>query len=117
MSHYRRPGSGGNKVFLGLIIIVVGVLILLKQLGMIPYLNLHRTWPFVLIVIGVAIGMRNRFTTLAPYILIAIGFSHLIPAFSFTLAGREIDSEEIVIPLLLVGAGLFIMFRPHRRQH
>ncbi|HRO42822.1 MAG TPA: LiaF-related protein [Flavipsychrobacter sp.] len=115
MSHYRDQRRG-NKVFFGILIIIIGLFIFLKQVGLIPMLDFHANWPLILIAVGLLIGVKNRFSSPAPYILIAIGIFNYIPAFTFTMAGREVDSEDIVLPFLLVLAGLVIILKPKKKH-
>ena len=89
---------------------------LLKQIGLIPMLDFRANWPLVLIAVGILIGVRNRFSSPAPFILIAIGIFNYIPAFSFTLAGKEVDSEDMVVPLLFILAGLVIILKPKKKH-
>ena len=116
MSRYRNHRHRGNKIFFGVLIIVIGLFILLKQIGLIPMLDFRANWPLVLIAVGILIGVRNRFSSPAPFILIAIGIFNYIPAFSFTLAGKEVDSEDMVVPLLFILAGLVIILKPKKSQ-
>lgn len=115
MSQYGDR-QGGRKVFLGVLIIIIGLFVFLKQVGLIPMLNFRENWPLILIAIGALIGVNNRFSTPAPYILIAIGIFNYIPAFTFTLGGREVDSEDMVVPLLLILAGLVIILKPKKKS-
>jgi predicted membrane protein len=117
MSHYGNQKHRGNKALLGVLIVLVGLLLFVRQIGLLPDLNLHLTWPVILIAVGLFIGIRNRFSSPAPFILLAIGIFNLIPAFTFTLGGREIDSEDLVVPLLIMLAGIVIIFKPRKKKH
>jgi|GEM_PF-1247683 len=94
----------------GVLILVIGVLILFKQLGFGDIFPIHTFWPFILIVIGVIIGLRTNFRTPAPFILIIIGALHAIPSFSFHIGDHIVYSQRLVVPVLMIGAGLFFLF-------
>ena len=106
---FSNNGRGSGKVGFGVVIILIGLAIFLKQIDMLPYLNLRFTWPIILIAIGLFIGIRNKFSNNAPFILMAIGVFNLIPAFSFNIGTREVDSEDLVIPAILIIAGLVMI--------
>lgn len=118
MSHYEnnrhRPG---NKVAFGFIIILIGLAIFLKQIDMLPYFDLSSTWPIILIIVGVLIGIKNKFRNTAPFILIAVGVFNLIPGFSFKIGANSVDSEELVIPTILILAGIVMIFKPRKKKH
>lgn len=116
MSHYGNRRDRGNKVFFGILIIIIGLFIFLKQVGLMPMLDFHANWPLFLIAIGILLGIKKRFASPAPFILIAIGVFNYIPAFTFTLGGREVDSERLVVPLLFIFIGLIIIFKPKKKH-
>jgi len=98
------------------LIIIVGLFIFLKEVGLIPMLDFHANWPLALIAVGVLTGVRNRFSSPAPYILIVVGILNYIPAFTFSLGGREVDSEDLVVPLLFILAGLVLILKPKKKR-
>lgn len=113
---FSNNGRGSGKVGFGVVIILIGLAIFLKQIDMLPYLNLRFTWPIILIAIGLFIGIRNKFSNNAPFILMAIGVFNLIPAFSFNIGTREVDSEDLVIPAILIIAGLVMIVKPGKKK-
>lgn len=52
----------GGRIFVGIIILGVGVIFLLSNWGIIP--SLHSTWPLILIVVGLAfllgVGKKHK---------------------------------------------------------
>ncbi|MBS1589306.1 MAG: hypothetical protein JST52_06790 [Bacteroidetes bacterium] len=108
--------SRSNKALFGVIIVLIGAGLFLEKIGLLPHFDFEITWPLVLIVIGLLIGVRNRFSTPAPYILLAIGVFNLIPAFTFHVGDKAIDSEDIVMPLLVMLGGLFIILKPRKKK-
>lgn len=112
--HSHQGNHGGGKFLFGIIIILIGIGIFLKHAGLLPYLHLRATWPLILIVVGIFVGFRNGFFSPGPVILIGIGVFNLIPAFSFNIGNRSIDSEDLVVPFLLVAGGIMLIFRSGR---
>lgn len=99
-----------NRVFFGIALALVGLGLLLKSLGILPSF-IHFSFPVILIIIGVMIGIKNNFRNNSWWILIAIGLANAIP--QFEIMGRS--SKHLVWPLLLVILGLMIAFRPKRK--
>ena len=106
----RRPyreHHPASRLFFGLGIAAVGILLLLKTLGILPPF-VRFSWPLVVLVIGALIGIKNSFRGNAWWILMLVGIAHLIPAFH--VMGRS--SRHLVWPLGLVIFGLMVAFRP-----
>ncbi len=96
-----------GKVWAGLIIIVVGALILLDNVGF----SMPRwlfSWGNLLIVIGLLIGFKHNFRHSGWFIMILIGsYISLENAY-----GDTINFSKIVLPCLIVALGLFIIIKP-----
>ena len=96
-----------GKVWAGLIIVAVGALILLDNVGFnIPSWIFH--WSNILIVIGLFIGIKHNFRNGSGIILIIVG------AF-FTLKealDNFYDFDRVGWPLLIIALGLFLIFKP-----
>ena len=111
----RRSRGGDGKATFGLIIAAAGVFFLLFQLDMLNpieyYIGLG--WPLVLIVIGLVLGVRNKWRTIGPYILLTIGLVNLIPRFHVY---NHVTSDDLIAPAALIAFGLYIAFRK-RRSH
>ena len=112
----NNNGHRGNKIVVGVIIIIIGLALFIRQVGIFPDFDMHITWPVGLIALGLFLGVKNKFSTNVPYIFIAIGLFHLIPAFSFNIGGREVDSEDVAIPALIILAGLLLIFKPRKKK-
>jgi predicted membrane protein len=84
--HMHRHGHNGNSRFvLGGLIILAGILLVMKNLGALPWQisDIVFSWQMLLIVIGIInISRRNHFVP--GVILIAIGSYFLIPEFTNT---------------------------------
>lgn len=101
----RRDG----KIVFGLIVAAIGVIFLLNMLDIISPLHyiIDMGWPVILIIIGILLGIKNKWRNNAPYVLIIIGIANLIPVFHI----RDVSSKQLVWPGLLIMAGLMIAFR------
>lgn len=108
---YNRDRRGG-RVFGGMILLLLGVFLMLKKLNLIPYFSIHNTWPFIIIAIGLFIGVRKRFHNHAWWILILIGVAHLIPP--FTIMG--VSAGSLMVPLAFIIGGLLIVFRSRKKN-
>lgn len=103
--NYRSPRS----MWTGILILGIGVLILLRRMGLdIP--GRLFSWEALLIVIGIVIGLRSGFRNFSSFILIAIGL--------LFMARREgwipYSLGRFVFPSAIIIAGLLILLRPRR---
>jgi len=108
---YNYNRHDHNRGWFGFIVLIVGLLILAKHLNL-YYLHFHLLWPVALIVIGLILGVKHRFRNVAPFVLIGVGTAYLIPPFEF----MGISSSELAVPVGLILIGLYIIFRPRRKQ-
>ncbi len=102
-----------NRVFFGILLALVGTGFLLRELDILPYYSLLVSWPFILIIIGVLIGIKNNFRRNAWWILIVVGLANLTP--QFTIHGHQ--SSELVWPAAIIIIGLVIAFRPRKDKN
>ncbi|BCG58383.1 cell wall-active antibiotics response protein LiaF [Paenibacillus sp. URB8-2] len=111
-----------SQVFGGLILIGIGVLFLLRQMGYakfdIGYL-FSNFWPVVLIIIGskrLLAGGRDGgrgFSSIGALFIVALGVYFLGRNLEwFDLSAG--DFFTMIIPVALIGGGLMVIFRPHR---
>lgn len=108
---YKYNRHDHNKGWFGFIILIVGLAIMGQQFGW-PFISLKHTWPVLLIIIGLVIGIKHRFRNNAPYILIAIGIANLIPP--FMIGG--VSSDRLLLPGGLILLGLLIIFKPRKKK-
>lgn len=105
--HHRRDRS-----FFGIIIAIVGVILLLKVIGILSFITFTLTWPYILIAIGLLLGLKTGFRHAGSWILILIGIAYSVRP--FPIFGHS--SSELAWPAALIFIGLFIALRP-RRKH
>jgi len=112
MRQYREHRQK-NRVFFGILLALVGAAFLLRELDILPYYAMLVSWPIILIIIGIMIGIKNNFRRNAWWILIIIGAANLTP--QFTIHGHQ--SSELVWPALIMLFGLVIAFRPRKDKY
>jgi predicted membrane protein len=108
----QRPSSG--RIFWGLVLILLGVLFLLDQMGRADFGDLiSRWWPLILVAIGLWQLISSNFQELAGGLfMIALGAI-------FQLAKLEILGRNLwhyVWPALIIGLGLWVLLGAFRRS-
>jgi predicted membrane protein len=104
---YNNRGPA-PKFIVGALLVLMGVLLALEQLGIPQAYHLLRFWPAALIVLGLAMLQRtDRHSVLRALILIGVGTWLLLN----TLGLVNLDLWEFIVPLLLVFFGARIMMR------
>lgn len=99
-----------GRVLSGFILLAVGIILLLKQLGFeLPYWLF--TWPMLLIVIGFFVGARHGYHSNKWLIVVLIGVLFLIDK---TIPG--INISHFIWPIIIMTAGLMIIFRPRKKR-
>lgn len=102
-------GKRNGNFALGVIILIIGSLLLVKQLGFpIPFWVF--SWPMILIAIGVYTGYRNRFQSTGSVVLILIGSFFLIRDTFFL--PHHLGS--LLFPMGLILLGLYIIVKKNR---
>ncbi len=99
-----------GKIFGGVLIVVAGSLFLAKELGAeIPHWIF--TWKMFLIALGLIIGVKHKFMHPGWLILVLVGGAFLL---SDLYPGIAI--KPILWPVLIILFGLFIIFKPRRKN-
>lgn len=100
---------GGGRAIAGTIVVIVGSLLLAREVGAdIPYWLF--SWHTLLIAVGFYIGARHSFRTFVWIIPVAIGSVFLIEDL---VPGVRI--REYFWPLMVIGAGLIMILKSRRR--
>ncbi len=113
MSAHRTQG----RIFWGLMLICLGVLFLLDQMGRLDFGDLiGRFWPVIFIIIGVSILLSNNFKNVGSGI-----FFILFGTFFLLLRMRIFDRAvwHYIWPLAIIGTGLWLLLQPmwHPRKN
>lgn len=103
---------GDKRLYFGIILIVLGVILILERLNLIPesLADMLISWQMLLIGIGVLSLIGGNRT--AGTILIVIGGTFLIPE----LITVPHELRRIYFPLILVAIGLAILLRRHDKH-
>jgi predicted membrane protein len=103
------PNFGGGRALGGLIIIVVGTLLLARQVGAdLPYWIF--SWPMFLIALGIYIGARHSFRQWVWLIPVMIGTAFLLEDML-----PELRIREYFWPLMIIIFGIVMVFRSRKR--
>lgn len=103
-----NPRPSNNHIWIGGILLVIGAIILLKIFG-IDFPDFLFSWQMLLIAIGIFVGIRKDFQGATWAILVLIGTLFLINEF-FVFG----ELRRYILPIILIGSGLFFIFRPRK---
>jgi len=109
--HYHY--SGGSGIVIGTIIVVIGLLILLDNLGIVRVHDVWRYWPVLLVVFGVSkvLGACSPASYLWGGALALIGALLLLDNLDIVTF-----NYEMIWPLLLIAFGLSMLLRAMDRR-
>lgn len=103
-----NPQPSNSHIWVGAFLLLVGAIFLLKRLG-IELPDFLISWQMILIAIGIFVGVRKDFQGASWLVLILIGSLFLINEF-FVFG----ELRRFILPIILIGAGLFFIFRPKK---
>lgn len=103
--HMERRQKG--RAFFGIAVAILGILWVAKLALHIPF-DWITEWPFLLIIIGVLIGIKNNFRNSAWWILCLIGGANLIDDY-------YPQYNDYIWPAALIIGGLAIALRPKKK--
>jgi len=105
-----RDNRRSGQVLRGLIIVVIGAVFLLQNIGLdIPYWVL--SWHTLLLVLGIFIGARRNFTGIGWLIMVLIGFYYTLEA--ITALHFELSKYGLGAGLVILGT--YIIIKPRSR--
>ncbi|MBO9591966.1 MAG: hypothetical protein J7599_03590 [Niabella sp.] len=105
---YFKERNAQGHIWVGLFLVLIGVVYLLKRMGFI-FPDFMLSWQMFLIVLGIFIGFRKNFQGPGWLILILVGSLFLVNEFFLFNALRK-----FIFPIALIGAGLFFILRPKK---
>lgn len=105
--HIQRRRIG--KVFGGIIIVLVGAIMLAREMG-VYFPHWLFSWPMLLIVIGLYVGVKHAFRNVSWIILMLIGGAFLLEDYM-----PDMHIRIYFWPLLIILVGLIMIFKPRRR--
>jgi predicted membrane protein len=110
---YREYGRGEGRLLIGLIVIGLGVLFLLENLGYVYVRDIWDFWPVILIVMGVSrlATCQSTFAVGSGLIVILIGGIFL----AHNLGYIPFDVARLFWPVILILFGVSLLFRSFDR--
>jgi hypothetical protein len=110
-NQYDATNRSQNHLIFGILIILVGLMLLAKKMGVF-FLHVH-FMPVIFILLGLFSGIKHRFHNLWSWALITFGVLLMIPR--FWVLG--VLSTHLVGPIILILIGLFLLFKSHRSKN
>src|SRR5210317_1473010 len=105
-----------RRLVLAGLLIIVGISLLLRNLGLIPYfLFPFFRWPMILILIGTFILLTKR-EIIPSFILIGLGLYFLVP----DIFGFDFYNIWLLWPVIIIAVGMSIILRnrtPNKSRH
>jgi len=99
---YRKPYHK-NRLTFGIILLGIGIIYLLNQVTFFSLPFWLFSWPMWMIVIGFAIGVKHNFSKPGAIMMMAIG--------GIFLANMALGFHYMIFwPLMLIGAGVYMVF-------
>lgn len=105
---FQRHRKG--KIYGGVIVLIVGLLLLLNQSG-IPMPSWLFTWPVFLIVLGIYIGAKHQFRKPGWIVICLIGSVFLLDGFV-----EGVNISHFFWPILIIGIGLYMIVSHNKRK-
>ena len=108
----RKPKDPNRigQLLAGLFVVGIGVLLLARQAGM-DFPRWIFSFESILIAVGLYLGIRHSFRGVVWLIPVLIGGFLLLDDLY-----PEFDIEDFTWPLIIIGIGLFIMFRATKKK-
>jgi predicted membrane protein len=95
----------------GVILLIVGGVFLLRQLNF-PMPQWLFSWQMLLIIIGLVVGIRKRFSDASAFLMILIGSIFLIDEIN-----PAINIKQFLVPIVLGVVGLIFLFSPRMSRN
>ena len=95
----------------GLFLLVVGVVLLLRQMGY-PFPDWLFTWPTILILVGMFVGARHGFRDFSWLIMTLVGFVFLSGDI-----WPGVQLKQYAVPIIVITVGLIFLLAPRKMMH
>lgn len=109
-SNKNYRSSEGGRIAGGLILVAVGAVLLLRNIGLVIPGWLF-SWPMILILVGIYSGFKHNFRNNSWLILIGVGGFFLVNEFI-----PNLGLEPLFWPLVIIGAGVIFIVRPGKNN-
>lgn len=105
MKNYNQTGNHSNRMWSGLILLMIGVVFFLRNFGIdVPHWVFR--WHTILLVIGIAVGARRNFNGGGWLAMVLVGGY-------FTLQDiADLDFSRYGVAVIFVSLGLFLILKP-----
>ncbi len=107
IKHTKEPGKG--KSLAGMILLVIGAVLLVKQFGLFFFPDWLISWPLFLIILGVYLGAKNNFRNSSGVIMIIIGVAFLLG----DIPGLHI--HNIAWPVMIICIGIWLILKRNNK--
>ena len=107
----HRIRSRKGKVLGGIFIVLIGAAMLAREMGVI-FPEWLFSWPMLLIVIGLYVGIKHAFRNFAWIILMIIGGAFLMEDLM-----PNMNIKIYFWPVIIIAVGLMVIFKPHHKHH
>lgn len=109
----RKSRFLNNNRWTGLLFLLVGGILLLRQTGY-PFPSWLFTWQMILITVGLFIGVRHGFRDFSWLIMVIVGFAFLADDI-----WPGIHLRHFAVPIIIIALGLLFLLSPRRmcRRH
>lgn len=106
-----RQRSRRGQIWGGMFLLLVGALVLMRQLsfGFLPYWLF--SWPMILIGLGLFIGIRHSFQGGGWLVMIIIGGIFLLDDIF-----PDFNANRFIAPIIIISIGLLLILRPRRSR-
>jgi predicted membrane protein len=104
----RRKNNG--SIWAGLIVLFIGAVLLLRQMDF-PIPHWLISWPMLLIVIGIFMGVKNNFQSSGWFIMLLIGGIFLINDIL-----PQWEWHQYIWPMGLIAIGIFLIVKPRKKN-
>jgi predicted membrane protein len=111
MDNIPQSNPRAGKIFIGVILLAIGVIMLLQNAGF-GFPLWFVSWKVIVIIIGLFIGVRSNFRHPAWFIMVTVGLIYLIEDYYPLFHARR-----YLWPLLIILFGLWLIFGRSRSRY
>lgn len=103
-SEIRSKSSQTSKKIVGSIVLLVGVVLLLKEMH-VDLPSWLISWPMLVVVIGIGQGFKHRFQNIGWIFIVLVGAAFLVERIA-----PDSSASQYTWPIILIGLGVFFIF-------
>ena len=99
----KRLSKRRENLIGGIILLVIGSILLARQVG-VDLPTWLFTWPMILIIVGIFVGIKTKFRDFGWVFLVGGGAFFLLDKI------QNIPWREFTLPIIVIGAGVLVLF-------